>query len=32
MPFWIGDGAAGPLPDEPEGGDGVVFVGVVEFW
>ena len=29
MPFCIGDGAADPVPDEPENGDSVVLVGDV---
>lgn len=30
MPFCIGDGAAEPVPDEPEDGDSVALVGDVE--
>lgn len=30
MPFWVGEGAEGPLPDEPDDGDTVVLVGTVE--
>ena len=30
MPFCVGDGAAGPLPDKPDGGDVEVLVCVVE--
>ena len=30
MPFWVGEGAAGLLPDEPDGCDDKVLVGVVE--
>lgn len=30
MPFWVGDGAAESLPDDPDDGDAVVLVRTVE--
>ena len=30
MPFWVGDGALGLLPNEPDSCDTEVLVGVVE--
>lgn len=30
MPFCVGEGATGPLPDEPDDGETVALVGTVE--